>query len=263
MISTRHFVLLSVFVLIFPDLGAQTKIIAHRGYSSVAPENSLAAFKKAIESGADYFELDVLKTADDSLVVIHDASVKRTSSNGTKGKIAKMTYEELTAVKVGYSKKFGEKYADEKIPTLREALSLAKGKINVCIEIKVEGIEEEVLKTVNDLDVHQEVIIFSFIYPVLEIIRQLDSEIELLYLAYMANQSHLEKAGRIKAKAIGVGSGTKISNEFLENARRNNLEVWKWTVNDEHEMKKLITLGIDGIITNFPKKALEILENNP
>ena len=119
-------------------------------------------FEKAIEIGADYFELDVHKTKDDTLVVIHDYDVNRTSSDGLKGKIAEMNYADLVKINVGAPKEFGDKYVDTKIPTLREALALAKGKIKVCIEVKVYDIEEAVLKTVNDLKVNDEVIIFSF-----------------------------------------------------------------------------------------------------
>jgi glycerophosphoryl diester phosphodiesterase len=128
------------------QINAQTKIIAHRGFSSIAPENTLVAFQKAIECKADYFELDVHKTKNDSIVVVHDSSINRTSSNDFKGKIAEMNYSDLTTVKVGYSEKFDDKYENEKIPTLREALELAKGKIKVCIEIKVYGVEKRFLK---------------------------------------------------------------------------------------------------------------------
>ncbi len=238
---------------------AQTKIIAHRGFSGIAPENTLISFQKAIECGADYFELDVHKTKDDSIVVIHDASVDRTSSNDMKGEIAKMTYSELTAVRVGYSEEFGDKYKNEKIPTLREALELAKGKIKVCIEIKVYDVEKEVLKIVNDLEVNDDVIIFSFYYPVLAGIRELDKNISTLYLINTADNAIINDAKAIESNAIGVGSGTDITKEFLDIAHNSGMKVWKWTVNDEDEMQRLIDIGVDGLITDFPDKALEKL----
>ena len=100
----------AVCVLSFTAAHAQTKIIAHRGFSSTAPENTLVAFQKAIDCKADYFELDVHKTKNDSIVVIHDSSVDRTSSNNRTGSIAKMDYSDLASVKVGYSDKFGNIY---------------------------------------------------------------------------------------------------------------------------------------------------------
>jgi glycerophosphoryl diester phosphodiesterase len=254
--------LLAAFLLSALLATAQTKIIAHRGFSSIAPENTLIAFQKAIESNADYFELDVHQTKDDSLVVIHDASIDKTSSNHTKGKIAEMKYRDLDTVRVGYSKKFGTTYEKEKVPTLREALALAKGKIKVCIEIKVYGIEEEVLAIVNELGVQHEVIIFSFYYPVLARIRQLDPNIPILFLIGSADETTIDYAKVIEANAIGVGYGTTITRSYLDLAHQNGIEVWKWTVNKEEEMQELIDLELDGLITDFPDKAIQILRKN-
>lgn len=251
-------VLIALLVLGSTLTNAQTKIIAHRGFSSAAPENTLAAFQKAIEIKANYFELDVHKTKDDSLVVIHDSSIDRTSSNSMKGKISEIKYNELTAFKVGYPQKFGDAYGNEKIPTLREALKFAKGKIKVCIEIKVYGVEKEVLEIVNDLEMNDEVIIFSFYYPVLAKIRKLDNDIPILYLISLADKMTIDYAKVIGANAIGVGYGTTITKEYLGFAHENGIEVWKWTVNKEEEMQQLIGLGLDGLITNFPEKALKM-----
>jgi len=251
--------LVTVLALSSIMVKAQTKIIAHRGFSGITPENTLISFQKAIECGADYFELDIHKTKDDSIVVIHDESIDRTSSNDMKGEIAEMTYSELNAVRVGFSKEFGDKYKNEKIPTLREALELAKGKIKVCIEIKVYDVEKEVLNIVNDLGVNDEVIIFSFYYPVLTKIRELDKNIPTLFLVNNADIMILDSARAIGSNAIGSGNGTAVTREFLDIAHNNGMEVWIWTVNDEDEMQKFIDIGIDGLITNFPDKALNKL----
>ena len=259
MILVTRFIFIVVFVLSSMLTNAQTKIIAHRGFSGIAPENTLIAFQKAIECKADYFELDVHRTKNDSIVVIHNSSVDKTSSNNFKGEIAEMNYSDLTVVKVGYSAKFGDKYENEKIPTLREALALAKGKIKVCIEIKVYGTEKEVLKIVNDLGVKEDVIIFSFKYPVLAKIRQLDKNIPILWLINKADKMTLEYAKIIELNAIGVGPETTVTKEYLNFAHENGIEVWKWTVNKEDEMQRLIDLGLDGLITDFPNKALNKL----
>ena len=262
MISINRFIFILAFVLNPLLTYAQTKIIAHRGYSSIAPENTLIAFKKAIDCKADYFELDVHKTKNDSIVVIHDSSVDRTSSNNTKGIIAEMNYSELNTIQVGYSQKFADTYENEKIPTLREALQLAKGKIKVCIEIKVYGAEKEILKIVNDLGVTNQVIIFSFYYPVLTKIRQLDKNIPILYLTDKADKTTIDYAKLIESNAIGVGYGTTITKEYLNFAHKNGIEVWKWTVDEENEMQQLIDLSLDGLITNFPNKALKKIKHN-
>lgn len=254
--------LILVMVLTFSSImiNAQTRIIAHRGFSGIAPENTLIAFQKAIECGSDYFELDIHKTKDDSIVVIHDASVDRTSSNDMKGKVAGMTYSKLTAVRVGYSKIFGDTYLNERIPTLREALELARNKIKVCIEIKVNDAEKEVLKIVNDLGANDEVIIFSFYYPVLKKIRQMDMNIPILFLVDTFNEMVIDSARIIRANAIGVGGGTAVTKQLLDTVHSQGMELWKWTVNDEDEMQQLIDTGIDGIITNYPDRALTKLK---
>jgi glycerophosphoryl diester phosphodiesterase len=259
MILINRFIFIVALVLSSMLTYAQTKIIAHRGFSGIAPENTLIAFQKAIEGKADYFELDVHKTKDDSLVVIHDLSVNRTSSNDANGEIAKMSYSDLAAVRVGYRTNFGDTYENEKIPTLREALELAKGKIKVCIEIKVYGVEKEVLEIVNDLGINDDVIIFSFYYPVLAKLRQLDKNIPILFLIGTADKMTIDYAKVIESNAIGVGQGTTVTKEYLDFAHKNGIEVWKWTVNEEDEMQRLIDLGIDGLITNFPDKALKKL----
>ena len=249
---------MAIVAFISTMVNAQTKIIAHRGFSGIAPENTLIAFQKAIESGADYFELDVHKSSDGHIFVIHDKSIKRTSSDNLEGNIDQMTCKEIKKLKVGYPKKFGNVYKDEKIPTLKKALKLAKGKIKVCIEIKVDGIEKEVFKIINDLKMNNEVIIFSFYDSVLTRIRQLDETIPILYLKDNANYTIIDYAKTINVNAIGVGYKTEITQGFLDLAHKSGIEVWKWTVNDESQMHELIDLGIDGIITNYPDKALAI-----
>jgi len=255
----NRIVFVTVLVFLSTHINAQTKIIAHRGFSSIAPENTLIAFQKAIECKADYFELDVYKTKNDSIVVIHDSSVDRTSSNNARGKIAEMNYSDLATVSVGYSEKFGDKYENEKIPTLREALELAKGKIKVCIEIKIYGAEQEILKIVNDLGVKDDVILFSFYYPVLAKIRQLDKNIPILFLINKADKMTIDYAEIIESNAIGVGYETTVTKAYLKFAHQNGIEVWKWTVNEADETQRLIDLGIDGLITDFPDKAIKLL----
>jgi glycerophosphoryl diester phosphodiesterase len=239
----------------------QAKVIAHRGFSGIAPENTLVSFQKAIDLGIEYIELDVHKTADDSLVVIHDYTVDRISSNGMKGKVSDMTYAQLRAVKAGYSRVFGAQYENEKIPTLREVLNLAKGRIKVCIEIKVPGIEEEVLDLVNYFAMHDDVIIFSFYGEVLLKVRQLDPAIKLLYLINYVDEGTIDHAKSISANAIGVNKDSRVPVELIALAHRQGVEIWVWTVDEEDDMHQLASDGIDGLITNFPDRAMKIVKS--
>ena len=251
--------LILVAVLVFFSVinHAQTKIIAHRGFSNVAPENTLIAFQKAIEIGADYYELDVHQTKDGVLVVIHDKTIDRTCSNNKTGKISELNICELQDIRVGLSSKFGKKFSAEKIPTLKEALELARNKIGVCVEIKTEGIESQVVKLLDELDMINQIIIFSFSHKSLLMIKELNSEIRTLLLVNYANIKTLDFVNKINANAIGVGYNTKITEEFITYAHKNGINVFKWTVNEKEKMKELINLNIDGIITNKPDLALD------
>ena len=251
-------ILICVLLFFTTIVQAQTKVIAHRGFSGVAPENTLAAFQKAIDHQFEYYELDIHKTKDDSLVVIHDASVNRTSSNGMKGKIAEMTYEELSKVRVGYSDKFGDQFKEEKVPTLREALAMSKGKIKVCVEIKVNGVEQEMMDIINDLEMKNEVIIFSFYYQALEKVRALDKDIPILFLVGSANERSIDSAKAINAQAIGAGGGNPITKDYIDKAHKSGIEVWRWTVDDAKTMGELIEVGVDGIISNFPDRIAKL-----
>lgn len=257
----RYFLLTAVVLCLFIGsvLGQSgVKVIAHRGFSSIAPENTMTAFEKAIEIGADYLELDVHRTKDDSLVVIHDKSIARVSCDSLTSNISEMTYKELQGVSAGYCSKFHDKYRDERIPTLLEVLELAKNKIKVCIELKVEGAEEKVLQLVDQLDMEDQVIIFAFDYRTLAKIRHLNKSIKILYLISYVNQYSIDYAKVINVDAIGAGYGTEITKELVDQIHENNMELWKWTVDKEEDMKQLISLGVDGIITNRPDVALEI-----
>ena len=245
--------------LFVPLMSAQTSIVAHRGFSSIAPENTLIAFEKAIECGADYFELDVQRSKDGSPMVIHDDTVDRTASDGSTGEVAALNDRALSAIHVGFSTQFGTAFSDEKVPTLREALELAKGRIGVCIEIKAPHVEAAVMQLVEELDMVDDVIVFSFDADILREIRKINSRVRTLFLKSDADPSTFEMASELQAQAIGVGGKTEITASFLEQARLSGLELWQWTVNDPQEMKRLIDLQIDGLITNHPDQALRFI----
>ena len=143
---------LLILTFIYSMGQAQTKIIAHRGFSAVAPENTITAFQKAIDIGADYFELDVHVSIEGKPVVIHDATLDKTTSSNSSGKVADMNFRELLNERVGYPAKFGDLYSIETLPSLKQALELAQNKIKVCIEIKVENANEEIYKVITDLE---------------------------------------------------------------------------------------------------------------
>ena len=140
--------------------------IGHRGARAYEPENTLRSFKKALEIGVDAVELDVRKTKDNQLVVIHDADVKRTTDG--KGLVSELT---LTEIKTFSTEK------GEKIPTLKEALDFLDRKVKILIELKEADVEKKVLTAVSERGLQKNVIIVSFIEEALQKVKDLDKEL--------------------------------------------------------------------------------------
>lgn len=254
-------ILLAAFsCTILSSLMAQSPIIvAHRGFSHAAPENTLAAFQAAIEVGAPYFELDVQRSADGVPIVLHDETLDKTSSNGSTGRIDRRTARELLNETVGFPEKFGTRFADEPLPTLDQALALAQNTIRVCVEIKVAGIEQAIVESIRKAGMQDDVIIFSFSAKVLESIHKIDPNLPLLFLKEDATTRDFERAKRLHAQAIGVGGNTRVDGDFVSAAAAEGLEVWCWTVDDPNEMGRLAESGVAAIITNRPDLGLEVV----
>ncbi len=213
--------------------------IGHRGARAYEPENTLRSFNKALELGANAIELDIRKTNDGQLVVIHDAEVKQTT-NG-KGFVADLTLKDIKAL-------FTEK--NEKIPTLDEALECIDSKAKVLIELKEQGLEKQTLETIHAKKLERNIIIASFLEEALQKTRQLDKDIEtgLIY----AKHPHPEKTA-IELKAnylVSLYRFTHTAN--VKNAHKNGLKVIVWTVNTKEEAEQYKKKGVDGIASDKP-----------
>jgi glycerophosphoryl diester phosphodiesterase len=234
-------------------------IIAHRGASSVAPENTLKAFKKAIELKADYIEFDVHQTKDGEIVIMHDANTFRTT--GHFGSVKEMTIKELKQFGCGEG---------EKIPTLKELIELAKGKVGLNCEVKARGFTKQIVKILKDEDIIESTIISSFKHDVLMKIQKLDPRIKLATLeptktgwikSWLSRRKLIRTA--INNKFYAINPFFKLVNQkFIKKAHFNNIKIFPWTVNSDSAIKKLINLGVDGIITNEVGKARELLSGN-
>lgn len=258
MFSFTRCLLILPFLMFSQNSQAQSKIIAHRGFSAVAPENTLAAFQAAIDVGADYLELDVHVSKDGKPVVIHDATLTKTSSSGHEGVIAEMTFRDLLSQVVGYPAKFDRLYADQTVPPLVQVLDLAKDKIKVCVEVKVEGAEDAIYEAIQQAEMEYQVIIFSFYPSVLERFHEINPNIPTLFLIAKKNKHTIEFAKSLHANAIGVGPLTNVNKAYLKSVHEAGLELWRWTVNNPKKMNTLFKLPIDGLITNHPDKALAL-----
>lgn len=213
--------------------------IGHRGARAYEPENTIRSFKKAIEIGVDAVELDVRKTKDGQLVVIHDADVKRTT--GGKGLVSELALKEIK----GFSTEKGEK-----IPTLKEALDFLDKKVKVLIELKEAGVEEEVLALVHENGLKKNVIVTSFLEEALRKVRELDKDVAT-GLIYARHKNPLKAALELKAQyLVAFYRFTHTAN--VQKAHENSLKVIVWTVNTPEEVAEMAKKGVDGIASDKP-----------
>lgn len=242
-------------------------VIAHRGASGVAPENTLAAFSKAIDFGADVIELDVHLSQDGEVIVIHDHTVDRTT--GGTGHIEHLTLAEIKKLDAGSW--FGEAFAGEPVPTLREALELIDGRATVLIEIKwpekglYVGIEKKIVKLVQEMNAGAWCEYQSFNTRVVENLLKMDStlpvyklivgKLPLLPLYYDDGFRVGNPIKKWKGRVLGVNPNRKFANaRFIKKAHEAGLVVYSWTVNKDEHLNELKERGIDGIISNYPQK---------
>ncbi len=230
-------------------------VIAHRGASRAAPENTLSAMKKAIEYGADYAECDVFQTKDGEIVLFHDEEMERTT--GQEGMIRDYTLAELKELEVGSW--FSEEFRGEPIPTLQEVIQLVKGKIKLNIEVKVSGndpdITEKVVAIIRSESIAKECMVTSFEKPVIEKVKEIAPE---LTTGFIFDEEYPSDIFEGSWEYVCCKRNI-VDEEFVRKAKQNKKRIFVWTVNYPAEMKKFIALGVDGIITDVPDILKEIL----
>ena len=233
-------------------------IVGHRGASSVSPENTLKAFQKAIELKADYVEFDVRETRDGNLVVTHDEDIKRIT--GKDGLIKDMTLNELRKLN------FGE---GEKIPTLQELVELTKNRIGLNCEIVVEGITEKVIHIFREYDIIDTTLVSSFIHDELLKIQKLEPYLKLASLEPTPGTINVDWGKKKEMIQYCIDNNLyainpivmMVDQQFVDFAHANNIKVFPWTVDSKVVIKKLIRLGVDGIITDDISHTREILKS--
>ena len=239
---------------------SRTQVTAHRGFSKVAPENTMPAFKAAMDSGADYIELDVQLTKDDQLVVFHDDKLDRTTDG--KGLLSRYTYEELQQFSAGsWFSKDGE-FDDVRIPLFREVLDLVGKDIMLNIEIKRSGdpkhTAEKVVELIEEYGIVNSCYVTSFSYPALKKVKQLNPRIKTAFIANLATATSYAQLPYID----GVSMNYLFVNQSVVNsAHHNGKRIFVWTVNRQSEMQKMMALGVDNIITDRPDSAQEVVNS--
>jgi glycerophosphoryl diester phosphodiesterase len=237
------------------QLEDHTEVMAHRGASGMAPENTMAAIQAAVESGADWVEIDVQEAADGAIVVIHDSDLKKIAGNSMK--VADSTLTELQQVDIGSW--FGPEFADQRIPTLKQVLQHCEGKIGVNIELKYYGnekrLEESVAGIVEATEMQDQVLLMSLSHEGVKKMRKLrpDWEIGLLSSVALGNIIGLD----VDFLALNAKS---TSRSKIRNIQKRNKKVMVWTVNDAVGMSVMISRGVDAIITDEPALAVSVLK---
>jgi glycerophosphoryl diester phosphodiesterase len=253
--------------------------IGHRGASGYAPEHTIPAYDLALQQGADYIEIDLQLTSDGVLVALHDKTLNRTADapegvpeRYCRGPVSKKTLEQIKMCDVGSW--FSLEYAGLQIPTLEELLQRYGTSVNYYIETKnpdaAPGMEEELLRLMEEYGLIEpaaedwQVLIQSFSAESLMKIHELESSLPLIQLYWAGSskaiQSDLEAAS---AYAVGIGPYKKdVDANLVAAAHELCLAVHPYTVNEKAEMEALISLGVDGMFTNFPDRLEQVLGEN-
>ncbi|KAA0252199.1 MAG: glycerophosphodiester phosphodiesterase [Acidobacteria bacterium] len=225
-------------------------VIAHRGSSAAAPENSLAAFRLAADQEADYVELDVQESADGEVLVVHDSDLMKAA--GSPLKVWETDAARLRSVDIG--SRVDPRFASERVPTLAEALAVCKGRAKVIVELKSYGhavrLEERVVEVVEAAGMAQDCLFMSLDHDMVRRLKELRPS---------------WRCGVLAAKA--VGDAAALEGDFLavekrmatvrlaRRVHRTGREVYAWTVDDPAWMLSLMSRGVDGLITNRPDVA--------
>ena len=233
--------------------------IAHRGASGNFPENTRLAFEKAIEARADMIEIDCQTTSDGHVVVFHDERLNRTA--GVSGTAKSKTLQQLKKLDVGQWKK--RSFRGERVLTLEEVLEIIAGKVDLCLDIKQynasqPGMEIKLLFIVSHYDYLDQTIFSSFDYPCLERIRELapEARIGVIYGAGVKADPFVA-AERLEASSMHV-QRQMATRPFLDKAWETGLDVHVWTVNEVRDMEKFASLGVQGIVSDYPEKFWQL-----
>lgn len=236
-------------------------IIGHRGASGHAPENTMAAFRKAVALGATFIETDLQLSRDARFVAIHDDTVNRTT-NG-QGKVHDQTLGVLRQLDAGAW--FGSEFAGERVPTLEEILEFAKrNDVVFYLELKPTGSwggEHALIGALRDSGEIARVVVISFDHAILAGLRKIEPTLMtgVLYDGQISNP--LKVAVDMGARQVVV-RGDLVTPHMIEAAHKQDLQVVCWTVNHPAHIRLLATAGVDGIMSDYPDRIVAALKKD-
>ncbi len=254
--------------------GPKPRIIAHRGASGTAPENTIVAFERAVEAGADYLEMDVHSTSDGHIVVMHDPALGRTTDGS--GPISALTLKQLKKLDAGckFTPDEGETFPFRgkgiTVPTLREVAERFP-KVPFNIEVKENETENEravakLLKKLGHADITllaaEKDIMMERLRPAAPGFPTNFCGSESLEFIQRANQGDWDEyspPGQALQIPEEYGGMRLLTPELIEAARSLGVEVHIWTVNEEDDMRRILEMGVDGIMTDHPERLVKII----
>jgi glycerophosphoryl diester phosphodiesterase len=241
-------------------------VIAHRGASGHTPENTMAAFRRAIELGAGFIETDLHLTRDAKFVAIHDATLERTT-NG-HGSIHDATLAELRKLDAGQW--YDREFSGERIPTLEEVLEFShQNDVVFYLEIKYDvawGMHHTLVAAIRKAENAARTIVISFDPSTIAAVRRVDPSIMVGLLADETDQAArpdlVKAAQRAGARQLCLHHSL-LTSETIDRAHAADLQVVAWTINDAEEMRAAVKAGVDGIMTDLPDRLRSLLEPDP
>lgn len=232
--------------------------LAHRGASAYAPENTLAAFYKAVELGANGIELDLRATQDGVIVVFHDATVDRTT-NGN-GRVKDYTWDQLKSLDAGFW--FSPQYAGERVITFHQFLYFFSRKpLYLAVELKEEGFEQQVCQLLQRYSLYDRCTITSFDYRILQTVRAFDPRVNIGFLTSKINQNTIDMILDIHGQQICPKTET-LNKDEVHWAKQHGLTVRAWGIRDKTLMEHALQCRVDGMTVDFPDQLKERLRSD-
>ncbi|MCF7926561.1 MAG: glycerophosphoryl diester phosphodiesterase membrane domain-containing protein [Candidatus Izimaplasma sp.] len=236
------------------------RIIAHRGSSVDAPENTVAAIEKAVLDGADAVEVDVRFTKDGVPILMHDKTLKRTTNDSLNRVVSDTTYEEISSLDAGSW--FSDAFKNEPVPTLEEALLAARFKVKVYIELKEtpDYAAEKITSLLEETNMIYQVKILSFNEPILQSFKEQNNNIKtmLLLSAFLGNLNTLIKYESVDHYGIRYQL-IQNNHNYITDLQEAGKEVYVYTINSTNAIQEMDNYGVNGIITDVPIKTREIV----
>ena len=227
-------------------------LIAHRGDSANAPENTLAAFRSAleVEPPPEYLELDVHLSLDGEIVVMHDPTLDRTTDG--HGLIAELPWKEISTYRASYSQRYSQRFVNEPLPRLRDVLDLVRDTdVGLMIELKSPQVTRPVLNLLRERGEGSQHVVASFDLDSLAVAASSSPAVRRLWLVDALRDDSIGLCSRLDVSIVGAGYCPL--RDHVERVQQTGKQVWIWTVDDEAEATRLASWQVDGLITNRPR----------